>query len=367
MTDAAFRPDWFSKPGDTLSALMTKRGLSPAAVAQEMGRNAEHVQGLLTGTVAIDRSIAVLLAKIVGGSPSFWTARQAQFEDDLDRVAGAIPIDQSQTWLRTLPLKELRETGCIAESRELRATVKSSLVYFDVSNPDEWRERYTAFESEFSFRTSPSFESKLGALAAWLRQGEIEAARVQCANWNAERFREQLRAIRVLTKAKLPAYFVPRLRAMCAKAGVALTFVRAPSGCRASGATRFVSTDKAMMILSFRHLSDDHFWFTFFHEAGHLLLHGDNSTFIDGELANHTDKEAEANAFAAGMLVPSDQLDTLMGLRARLRDVIRFATSIGVSPGIVVGQMQYLGVIGPNQLNRLKRRYDWDQIRCAVD
>jgi Zn-dependent peptidase ImmA (M78 family) len=121
-----------------------------------------------------------------------------------------------------------------------------------------------------------------------------------------------------------------------------------------------------MIILSFRHLSDDHFWFTFFHEAGHLLLHGENSTFVDGEEVDKTEKEKEANAFSSGALVPYDRLDELMNLQSRSLSVIRFAVSIGVSSGIVVGQMQHMGLIGPGQLNHLKRRYDWEQISNVV-
>jgi Zn-dependent peptidase ImmA (M78 family) len=206
----------------------------------------------------------------------------------------------------------------------------------------------------------------VGALSAWLPQGEIQAGAISCADWNADRFREQLNDIRVLTKAKNPNYFIPKLRTMCAEVGVAVVFVRAPSGCRASGATRFLSSSKAMIILSFRHLSDDHFWFTFFHEAGHLLLHGDRSTFIDGAMTDHTEKESEANTFSAGVLVPHARLDALMNLRPRMPDVIRFGLSIGVSPGIVVGQMQHLELIGPGQLNHLKRRYNWEQIQQAL-
>jgi HTH-type transcriptional regulator / antitoxin HigA len=366
MADAKFQPNWFSKPGDTLSALMNRRELSPTTLAQRMGHDAALVRGLLAGAVAIDDKIAVLLSRSVGGSPAFWIARQAQFDQNLDRTARAVPADEVRSWLRLLPIKEMVEAGWIAASPEPDAVAKSSLSYFDVIDPDEWRQRYTAFENVFSFKTSPSFESKLGALSAWLRQGEIQAAAIPCTTWDADRFRAGLSNIRVLTKAKDPAYFVPRLRTMCAELGVAVVFVRSPSGCRASGATRFLSSERAMLILSFRHLSDDHFWFTFFHEAGHLLLHGEESTFVDGEVADQTEKELEANAFSAGVLVPIEKVGELMNLRPRSQDVIRFAVSIGVSPGIIVGQLQHFGVIGPSQLNRLKRRYDWEQIARAV-
>jgi Zn-dependent peptidase ImmA (M78 family) len=121
-----------------------------------------------------------------------------------------------------------------------------------------------------------------------------------------------------------------------------------------------------MVILSFRYLSDDHFWFTFFHEAGHLLLHPMGETFVDGGAAEHTDKEADADAFSTHTLVPSSAFAELPRLRARSIDVIRFARSVGVSPGIIVGQMQHHGYIGPQQLNKLKRRYSWDAIQAAL-
>ena len=82
--------------------------------------------------------------------------------------------------------------------------------------------------------------------------------------------------------------FLPKLQALCAEAGVALVFVRAPRGCRVSGASRLVTPEKAMILVSFRFRSDDQFWFTVFHEIGHLILHQGASCKI-----------AEASGFSA--------------------------------------------------------------------
>jgi HTH-type transcriptional regulator / antitoxin HigA len=366
MAERAFQPNWFSKPGDTLSALLSRRKMTPDMLAECMGRDASVVHGLLSGSTDIDKSIAGMLSKCVGGSPSFWITRQSQFEQDLNRAAEAISIDKGKSWLRTLPIKEMITSGSIRASKETRDTVRTSLAYFDVTDPGEWRERYTEFQNLFRFRTSPGFETKLGALAAWLRQAEIRSTAMTCAPWDADGLRARLDSMRALTKATNLDYFIPRLRALCTEVGIAIVFLRAPAGCRASGATRFLSPTKAMIVLSFRYLSDDQFWFSFFHEIAHLLLHGIGATFIDGQAAEPSEKEAEANAFSTGVLIPADRQHELMMLRSRFRDVIRFAVSVGVSPGIVVGQMQHRKLIGPHQLNNLKRRYDWDEIRAAV-
>jgi len=113
--------------------------------------------------------------------------------------------------------------------------------------------------------------------------------------------------------------------------------------------------------MSFRYLSDDHFWFAFFHEAGHLLLHGESSIFLEGEGRLSTAEEEEANGFAANMLIPVEYRDELLKLPANGVVIMRFARRVGVSPGIVVGQLQKRGILRWNQLRNLKRQYAWTE------
>jgi len=130
-----------------------------------------------------------------------------------------------------------------------------------------------------------------------------------------------------------------------------------------------LNKNKALLILSFRFKTDDQFWFSFFHEAGHLLLHDIDAVFIDEEIDGRTanKEEKEANHFAADMLVGKQERNELLGLSSRAADVIRFAVRSGVSPGIVVGQLQYAGVLQYSQLQRLKRRFSESQIDAAAN
>ena len=366
MADLTFQPNWFSKPGDTLAALMTRREVTPTFLAEMLGCDPATVRGLLTGTTSIDEHLASRLSRAVGGTACFWQKRQSTYERSLARAADAVSGDEGVAWLKRLPIRDMIASGWIEKFERRDEAVKSCLAYFGVTDPDEWEQQYADLQSDAAFRTSPSFTSKLGAVSAWLRQGEIEAMMVPCDPWSPDGLRAQLDDLRRLTKATSLAYSLPRLRTACAAVGVAVVFLRAPTGCPASGAARFVSRDKAMVILSFRHRSDDHFWFTVFHEIGHLLLHERSATFIDGQATSSGQKETEANSFAAGVLIPASRQDELMRLRPRMQSVVRFAVSVGVSPGVVVGQMQHRGLIGPEQLNFLKRRYDWEDIEDAL-
>ncbi|VAW51008.1 Antitoxin HigA / unknown domain [hydrothermal vent metagenome] len=65
-----------------------------------------------------------------------------------------------------------------------------------------------------------------------------------------------------------------------------------------SGATRWISANKVVIQISLRYKTDDHLWFIFFHEAGHILLHGKKELFLEGTNGLDEKKENEANVFA---------------------------------------------------------------------
>ena len=365
MSNGNFEPDWFSPPGDTIAALMAKRRMTIAAAAAALHCDPVIVRGLLSGVVNVDKRLASKLAQALGGNAEFWCRRQETYEAALDRVVERLPQDEVAAWLRHLPLKDMAEYGWRDPPARRASALKAYLAYFGVNGPQEWERRYTSSINDINFRSSPKFKSKAGPLSAWLRQSEIEAAVVPCDKWSGTVLRDRLSEIRALTNKRQPQGFIPKLREIFASAGVAVVFVKAPAGCSASGATKFLSDNKAIVALSFRYLSDDHFWFTVFHEIGHLLLHGKSATFVEGQ--DWTDvREQEANRFAANVLIPIESQEELADLPARKEPVIRFAVRSGVAPGIVVGQMQHLGNARREQLNFLKRRYDWNEIAAAA-
>lgn len=366
MNETPIQPDWFSRPGDTLADMMRSRDLDAHSLADRLGCDRTTVRGLLNGARPIDVPMAKALSAVVGGTPGFWCRRQNGYDRSLSRVAASIPRDRARKWVGSLPVTEMVNSGWIEHPSGPDASVRTLLAYFGVNGPEDWERRYADFSTDLVFRTSRTFESKIGPLAAWLRQAEIEAEAIPCARWNLQALVERLPAMRKLVTIKSPAVFLLRLRALCAEAGVALVTLRAPSGCRASGATRFLSAERAMIVLSFRHLSDDHHWFTFFHEIAHLVLHGDAGTFVDLDDTANEGREVEANAFAADRLIPPERREEMLSLGADANAIIRFAVQIGVSPGVVVGQMQNAGVLAPRQMQGLRRRYQADEIQAAA-
>jgi len=354
-----FKPDWISAPGDTMADILEERNLSLVEFAERMGHTPKHVNELLRGRAMITIETARKLEVVLGASAAFWMIRESQYREDVARIQGEEPSSVDAGWLSELPLKDMIRFGWVKPVPRFADEVAACLRFFDVPDVGAWRETYRGVLEMAAFRTSSSFDSQPGAVAAWLRQGEIESMSIDCKRWDPKQFQKVLSNIRSLTRKKDPSFFIPELVKRCAECGVAVVIVRAPTGCRASGATRFLSPSRALLVLSFRYLSDDHFWFTFFHEAGHLLLHGKKALFLEGANMASTKEEKEANEFAARVLIPLEFQAALLNVRVDSLEVIKFARRVGISPGIVVGQLQHVGLIKPNQLNTLKRRFSW--------
>lgn len=365
MVEASFNPTWISKPGDTLAVLMHRQNLSAVEVAALIDTDLRTVRGVIAGHVAIDDRLAEAIAAHIGGSTQFWRKRQSAYDVALHAAVQRFSEEDRSEWLKAIPIAEIAQfAGTASKSHD--DILATSLAYFGVCSSAEWQQRYASSLENVAFRTSKAFMAHIGATATWLRQGEVEASMVTCKPWSAENLSDRLGELRRLSLARRPAYFLPRVQALCAEAGVAVVVVKPPQGCRASGATRFIAHDRAMINLSFRYRSDDHFWFTLFHEIGHLIRHGQSATFVDSDETAQDAREQEANAFAAEVLIPAVRQEELRHLPARREKVLRFAASLGISPGIVVGQAQYRKYFAPRQFNYLKRRFEWPEIEAAI-
>jgi len=359
-----FQPDWFSKPGDSLRALMLRRGLAAQDVAKRLDGGMSTLRGLLDGTGSIDTRQAAALAEHLGGTISFWLKRQANYEVALERAVDRAAATEGDDWL-LLPVPGDKPRGRLSTEKR-RSEVRRRLAFFNVGTMKAWDARYGRICSGTLFRKSEAFTSDDAAILMWLRSGELGADLVSTRTWSAGNLQDRLGEIRKLSKLKSPELFLPKLKALCGEAGVAMVAKRAPHGCPASGASRMVAPDKAMILLSFRGLSDDKFWFTVFHEIGHLLLHG-SRTFVDADMDGVDEAEREANQFASRCIVPDQRAEEFEQLGTAKDPVLRFSVKVGVSPGLTVGQMQHRDMIRPDQLNYLKRHWKWEQLEGLFD
>lgn len=355
--NTTFEPDFAIPPGETLAETLEALGMTQAELAERMGRPLKTINEIVAGKAMITSDTALQLEKVLGVPASFWTNHERVYRDALARRREAGQLEQQLDWLKTMPVRELVRIGWIHGAAEPVAQLRAILSFFGVAGVEEWRILWESPEA--AFRQSSAFAANPGATAAWLRKGEIEARQVDSAPFNAAALAEALRQLRGFT-LKEPAEFVPILRERCAHAGVAVVFVPPLSGVRAYGVSRWLHSSKALIQLSLRGKTDDHLWFTFYHEAGHILKHGKRAVFVeesDSESAARDPREVEADAFAQEWLIPpADYERFCRDGDFSLAAIRRFARKAGIASGIVAGRLQHDHKIPFSRANQLNRR-----------
>jgi len=343
----AFRPDYVITPGETLRDQLAEMNLSQAELAARAGLSTKHVNQIIQGIAPITPETAIVLDRITGISASVWNRREADYREGLLRAKQRVLSAEDERWLSSLPIKELQRRGRLPGERDRGRLFEALLSFFGVADREAWERIWRGPVA--SFRRSQAYISHPGAVVSWLRLAQLETQQAKVAPYSVSLFRKVLREIRSLTAHG----DANRIVEMCAAAGVVVVFVPEVKGCRISGAAWWASPSRAVIALTDRYKKDDHFWFTFFHEAAHVLLHSKKETFVD----DGTDSdmlEDEANSFAANLLIPPDSASRLAGL-ATDHDVEAFAREIGIAPGIVVGRLQHDSLWDWKRGHNLKR------------
>jgi HTH-type transcriptional regulator/antitoxin HigA len=331
--------------------------MSQAELADRTGRPNKTINEIIKGKAAITPETAIQLELVLGIPATFWNNREQHYREFLARRKEFERLESETNWLERIPYKSMVAAGWLPPSPGKSEQLIQVLMFFGVASPSSWREIWR--NQHASFRQSSSFEVDAGAVAAWLRKGELDAQRIQCEEYEPARFRSALTTIRSLTR-ELPDNFAQVVVNECSRAGVCVVFVPELPRTRVWGATRWLSGTCALIQLSLRYRSDDHFWFTFFHEAGHVLLHGKRDFFIDRDDQTIDQRESEADAFARDWLIPPNAYRAFNRRGAiSCAAISRFAYELGIAAGIVVGRLQHDELLPRTHCNELKRTVRW--------
>jgi addiction module HigA family antidote len=351
-----YRPDIAIAPGETITEVLEDLGMSQTELAERMGRPLNKVNEVVNGKRAITPETAQELELVLGLPAPFWMNLEANYQLARKRLAGEQRLVEESEALKLFPLKEMIKLGWLEKGASQLEQTRNLLKFF----------RITSFASltkpcvmGAAFRKSPTKEACHYALAAWLRRGEIEAERIEAESFDRPGLIDSIVRLRSLSLLD-PQQFEPELVGACASHGVAVVFVPHLPKCDASGAAYWIG-DKAIIQLSLRFRFNDHFWFSFFHELGHIVQHGRTGTFVDDFKASEDVKEREADEFASRCLIPPRDFGRLMAMSYRREDVVKaFAAEIGIAPGIVVGRLQHDRLLPCDSgLNALKVRFIW--------
>ena len=297
-----------SPPGDDILETIKYLKISQVELAQRLGKTPSKVHDIISGKEPITVVTALQLEKVLGVSAKMWLNRESNYREELVRIEQQEFLQQCEGWLREQPYKQLKECGYLKTTAFGPNMVEETLQFYGVATPEQWENIYVKEYSVTNYRKSLSHKDALGSMTAFLRIGEIEMRNLELADYNKTKFKFLLNDVKSMA-AKHPRGFKKRLQKICAEAGVAVVFTMCLPKAPIIGSTRWIGKNPLIQLTD-RHKTCDHFWFTFFHEAAHVLLHGKKDIFLEGFEGYKEDKqkEDEANELASKWLLPQDIL-----------------------------------------------------------
>jgi HTH-type transcriptional regulator/antitoxin HigA len=352
-----YSPDIAIPPGETIAEILQERGITQTDFALMLGRTQKNVSQLVNGKAPVSPELAIDLERVLGVPAAMWNNLESVYRDLLARGREAERHQGDIAWARSFPLKYLRDNDFIA--REASATEQPGelLEFFGVASADAWRDYWTA-PRRLAARATTAYAADLPGLTVWLRAGELAARQIETRDYDAKAFEGVVAQARTMTREPANKAF-EILGGLCANAGVALVVVPEPPKVGCHGVSRWTSDSRALIQLCLRYKTADQLWFSFFHEACHVLRHSRKRTYVE-DISDRSVEESEANAFAADALIPPSTWGEFISRGRPTKASVRaFAAEQGVADGIVVGRLQHERIVPFNAMNDLKVKVDW--------
>jgi len=348
-------------PGPSILETAEFYGITQKELSVRTGFSVDQVENVLQGKLPVTEDFALALERVLGVSAKCLITFEKNYQQQKASQASKEKIKFGKHILNAPAVQELKKRKIITQKTD-DATIDAVLRFYKISeirllHEIQYNQKRTALRHKRNGRSDRL------SLITWLRICEDKAEKIKCSDYDKKTFHKALKTVRELTVEK-PKIFCKELVRICADAGVAVVWVPEFPNVHVKGATRWLTVNKAMIAMNLYENSNDVFWFTFFHEAAHLLLDKEKQF-----LANYSEtttscrcidssEEEKANKFAECLLIPKQCESQLKKLTDR-QDIIDFAAKIGISPGIVVGRLQYDKTINPEDHNDLKRTFEW--------
>lgn len=341
-----FNPDKAIPPGETLQKYLDALAMSQMELAQRTGLSTKMLNAIIKGKAPITPETALKLESVFSTPANFWSNLEAIFQETRARRQAETDIDQETQTAGSIPYAELARRGFVQLTNHPREKVVQLRQFFGVASL-----KYLPAIMPVAFRKLDKQSGSPYSLAAWIRMGELMAGEIETLPYNAKRLKQQIPALRELTWQEDEV--ASQLEDLCAFCGVATVVVPYLPKAYAQGATKWLQPGKAMVQLNTKYEFADMFWFCFFHQLGHILLHSKKTVFA--EIGEKSREEAEADQFAAECLIPGSKYRAFLKKNNYSRDaIVKFANRIKIDPRIVVGRLNQDHIIDRSEFQDLQ-------------
>lgn len=349
----------FRTPGQLIEWLLEERGWTKRALALILEVGETSVSKLISGQTRISAKTAIALEDVFGVEAKRFLELQHEYDlakARLEERPSASRANRAKIY-GDLPVSKMIERGWIsAEGMQDTANVERELCRFFSVNRLEDAEilPHAAKRTQTSVDATP-------AQLAWLYRVRSIADGMLVAPYSPAAIDAAIARIAPLRSHPEHMRRVPRI---LAEAGIRFVLVEGLPGGKIDGVCLWLNPKSPVIGMTIRFDRIDNFLFVLRHELEHVRNRDglDGSALLDidvghdarsGFNASVAEQEARADAAAADFCIPSGMMDAFIRRKAPYfseRDLIGFARTLGVHPGLVAGQLQKR----TNQYNRFR-------------
>ncbi|MCR5520260.1 MAG: HigA family addiction module antidote protein [Bacteroidales bacterium] len=334
-------------PGETLAEKLKEMEMSVKEFAVRVSKPEKTIFAVISGNSSITTDMAISFEMVTKIPASFWLRKQQMYDEYKVRKQREEEAKASIEWMKHFPYAEMVKRSWIESVKTPEERVRALFEFFGFSTEKAWSDYYLRQELPLAFRISLSSTKDPHAMSVWLRRGELQAkAEEQKTSFDEKKLKTMIPEMKQLMVDE-PDDFFPRLQALCRECGMVLIVTPTLPKAPINGATRWIK-DTPVIQLSGRYKGYDHLWFNFFHEVGHILLHGKKDIFLEkaGISGQDETKEKEADNYASDVLLAkSDELEFLRNASFSRAGILDAAKKYNTHPSILVGRLKHLGVM----------------------
>ena len=332
-------------PGSTIKECLSDRLMTQKEFSLRMDMSEKHISKLMNGSVQLTSDMAFRLEMVLGVPAEYWMNLEAIYRKKLQFIEEENLMAEEKNILDQIPYHEMAKLGWVENTRDWKERILNLRKYFEIVSLKKLDDHLF---SEIAFRKMSYTKKSEYSSMAWAQKVKLESRKVETNEVDVTLLNECLNEIRSMTILR-PEEFYLRLKDLLSECGIALVLLPHLSGSSVHGAT-FNMKKKIVLGLTVRGKDADKFWFSLFHELGHIVYRLMGISCSD---------EHDADEFARNMLIPVDEYrEFIEKNRFAESDIRHFADRIGIDPGIVVGRLQKDKYIRFNQLNDLKKQYE---------
>ena len=280
--------------------------------ALRTGKPEKTIIAVLNEDSSLTPEMADLSEKVTRIPADYWINKQARYNEFIARKRHFETIVAAEEWAKEFPYAQMAKYNWVVATRNTEEKTINLLSYFGVSSHNAWEKLYMESELKVAAYTSLKQTHEPHAISAWLRQGELQSKMIDVPDFDKKKLKSNIPAMQKLM-VEQPENLFEQLQKLCLEAGVILLFTPKLPNVPLSGSTRWLN-DNPLIQLTARDRQNDHFWLTFFHELGHIILHGKKYISLENIdfAAAEPEKEQEAHYFAVQHTSSKEQEEKLL-------------------------------------------------------